>query len=416
MKTLSSISKSFPEALRWIAFSISILLWSGVFRKYLGLSGAVSASLAPVIIMIVFAPVASGVGRILLKLRFVGAAFAFLIMFSAISSPFGSFQVSKNISFSLVVLSAILFWCNTEFGLKTLSVGFRATVCFVSITSILMYVLGISSAFGSDAGASTNMFSGLLPHKTALTNLCALGAIIAVWSLIYSDTNIADRIISLVTVGTALPVLALGGGGQAALFFAIACVVLVLVHLKWKFAIVTAFLAMLALGVFIPWAEEAVLQVSQYTGKDPTLAGRSQIWSFAKDRIMESPVIGHGFVNIGNNSDFVEWQKTAFEIYFNADITIPHLHNQWIEITYMFGFVGLFAAIFLTLVILHNTLQMTGNIQSILFIFLAYFLIISTFSAPFLFNSVDCFVMLSMIVLACSVSFSRNKLHGLSRT
>ena len=77
-------------------------------------------------------------------------------------------------------------------------------------------------------------------------------------------------------------------------------------------------------------------------GKDPTLTGRTDIWSAVLRRVAEEPS-GHGFAAFWTAED-----GPALYVQEEADWEVPNAHNGWLELLLWFGWTGVwtFAAHF----------------------------------------------------------------------
>ena len=70
-------------------------------------------------------------------------------------------------------------------------------------------------------------------------------------------------------------------------------------------------------------------------GKDPTLTGRTDIWSALVDAIAQRPLIGYGYGAFwAPDSEPAYWVRAA------VDWGAPTAHNGWLEITLALGLIG----------------------------------------------------------------------------
>ncbi|MEL6567599.1 MAG: O-antigen ligase [Pseudomonadota bacterium] len=96
-----------------------------------------------------------------------------------------------------------------------------------------------------------------------------------------------------------------------------------------------------ALAAFIALQPEVFLSVF---GKDPSLTGRTDIWSALLDAIAQRPLLGYGYGAFwGVESEPAYWVRVT------VNWEAPTAHNGWLEITLALGLVGLacFAVSFL---------------------------------------------------------------------
>lgn len=88
-----------------------------------------------------------------------------------------------------------------------------------------------------------------------------------------------------------------------------------------------------ALAAFIALQPEVFLG---FFGKDPSLTGRTDIWSALVDAIAQRPFLGYGYGAFwGVDSEPAYWVRVA--VSWDA----PTAHNGWLEITLALGLVGL---------------------------------------------------------------------------
>ncbi|GAB1543466.1 hypothetical protein NUACC21_61410 [Scytonema sp. NUACC21] len=91
-------------------------------------------------------------------------------------------------------------------------------------------------------------------------------------------------------------------------------------------------LGCVALVIFSNWVE-----LISGLGKDPTLTGRTPLWSAVIARLMERPLLGYG-------RDAYWAPKSKFAVEAGKSISgwiPPHAHNGFIDIALDVGFIGL---------------------------------------------------------------------------
>jgi exopolysaccharide production protein ExoQ len=109
--------------------------------------------------------------------------------------------------------------------------------------------------------------------------------------------------------------------------------------------LVLAFVFMLALVAVLSWTGFTVGDVSVFITGDPTFTGRTDIWSFAFDRIAERPLFGYGFHSfwqIGDVSPALRGPPGFLHV-------APNGHNGYIDLMLQVGFLGF--ALFLVLLL-----------------------------------------------------------------
>jgi len=102
--------------------------------------------------------------------------------------------------------------------------------------------------------------------------------------------------------------------------------------------IMGAFIAALVL-TFVAISPDLMLEM---TGKDPTLTGRTEIWSYVIYDILQKPLLGWGY----NAFWFIE-NPAAIEIDNAVHYVVPQAHNGLLEILLHVGMVGAIFFLFL---------------------------------------------------------------------
>ena len=106
-------------------------------------------------------------------------------------------------------------------------------------------------------------------------------------------------------------------------------------------------------------------------GKDPTFNGRTTIWIFSVYSILQSPILGYGYLAF--------WRDDALSDYVGWDM--PHAHNHFLDVTLDVGFLGLF--VFLIVLIrlyakIYLLYRINKNISDIFFMSTTGLLLISS--------------------------------------
>lgn len=379
--------------------TISFMTWAGVWTKYFGMPDILNSLTASVLVVIAFLPNIRQIGHSLQNNVMFLILFLGLVAFSSIDDANIILVLQKLASYSLAIFAGLLLTLQPQSSGLILAKSFRNSSSILCFSSLVLLALGSSSVFGSSAGASSGMFSGVTPHKTFLTNAVAIGMLMSCWMLSHVDNKMTDRAISILHIVLAVPVLIIGGGGQSLILVALGVSSLVLLKFRVFYVAFCLLLVGLLTSVALPWVTGIVRFLSEVTGKDVTLAGRTDIWRFGLQLVDEKPLLGHGFSNIGRSQSFQEWQRPFFEATFGANMTIPHLHNQWIEITYMFGYIGLTLLLTFFLFQLVQLFKKEDRLRSFLALLFAYFAVMSGYNAPFFSNTADGFILLAFVFL-----------------
>ena len=100
-------------------------------------------------------------------------------------------------------------------------------------------------------------------------------------------------------------------------------------------AVLTAWLALVGLGLAVGLAVFAPELVFQALGKDPTLTGRTDIWTSVLRRVEERPWQGYGYAAF-----WADKQGPVGFVRNEVDWDAPTAHNGWLELLLSFGWTG----------------------------------------------------------------------------
>lgn len=102
---------------------------------------------------------------------------------------------------------------------------------------------------------------------------------------------------------------------------------------KSFFMIIIAIMIIIS-GIIIPYYEDDILQG---IGKETTLTGRTELWSYSISKIMEHPIIGYGYASFWIKEDKSPSERAEYVLGWNP----PHAHNGFIDLTLELGLIGL---------------------------------------------------------------------------
>ncbi len=223
---------------------------------------------------------------------------------------------------------------------------YRAFLIFAIGTSVIGLVFYLTgSRWGFFSNGYGSMFTGVFTHKGVLSEVSALGVILA---LAWFDTararllNVWVIMVPAITLLLAATLSSTGG-------------VLAGWQLQRRFRVIlwsTGILMLLLPLIFYVFSSFFVL-----LGKDPTLTGRTILWALSLEQSRDSLVLGHGFVHLSNTAEWAAMLDTQFR---NDSFFIPHAHNLWVETIYKFGLVGT-VILFTTLIIMPGMVKTLNN-------------------------------------------------------
>ena len=100
-------------------------------------------------------------------------------------------------------------------------------------------------------------------------------------------------------------------------------------------AVATAWLALIGAGLLVALAMFAPELLLEALGKDPTLTGRTDIWTSVLRRVEERPWQGHGY-----GAFWAAVDGPVGYVRNEVDWDAPTAHNGWLELLLAFGWTG----------------------------------------------------------------------------
>ena len=205
-----------------------------------------------------------------------------------------------------------------------------AVVVASALLAVLVPSIGVHNSTSAIAAVHAGRWKGIFSHKNGLGPWAAYGTVLVV----------AHR--SLLRVRP-LVLWVIAACGAACLVFsgssssiAIAPVLIAagwLVSLRRRLS-TTGFVLLLAVALTLFSGTALLLQAAtlQLLGRDPTLTGRTELWSLAGRLIAEHPMTGSGFMTQGG-----EEYKAAVERLYSQTLTAE---NVYLQVLLELGFVG----------------------------------------------------------------------------
>ena len=94
-------------------------------------------------------------------------------------------------------------------------------------------------------------------------------------------------------------------------------------------------------------------------GKDVTLSGRTEVWSYVWDMIYQRPWLGYGYGAL-----WVDWNSESNYVWKAVNWEAPNAHNGFLEVWLGIGFIGLFVFLLHLLINLFRSLSMIQFLRS----------------------------------------------------
>ena len=246
---------------------------------------------------------------------------------------------------------------------------------------------------------------GIYEHKNNLGAFAVMTILLAVHRLGYGST--AGRLSALATVPICVMLLAFSQSKTSTGLLPVAlvgglaaCAVYRQLRISTALQFCLALVACgLAIAVLLSVAGIGFWDVAEMATGDETFTGRTGLWAFAVDQLVQRPVTGYGFRSfwqIGNESP-----SLATGVGFVARAT--HAHNGYIDILLHGGIVAL--ALFLPVLLIG--LHLPGRIArhryleaSMLMGFMVFFVLYNLLETSWFYGAHTAFVMFQIIWLA----------------
>jgi exopolysaccharide production protein ExoQ len=226
----------------------------------------------------------------------------------------------------------------SELSLREIVTLVTRVVLILTVLGIAAYFLGYEQATYFDAHQRPNLFGGIpirgfFTHKIMASLFAVIGAI-----GVLATMRGGRRLFFLSLLGVFV---AMTSSATGLVLFLMAVALFPLVNLfarkrvrPFDFFVILSVAGLLAAVVGLA----QVQSVLEDLGRDPTLTGRTYLWSFGLDVWKERPLVGWGF-NAYLNSDL----KTEINAVFRAlgDYDVPHFHQSFLQTAVDFGLVGL---------------------------------------------------------------------------
>lgn len=270
-----------------------------------------------------------------------------------IFSSIWSLQPSKTVLYSVAFLLNMIFvvFLYANYRMESFFVLFLKSLILMVACSILLSLLGVDSVRYNDVHGRMNFLGyepvrGLFNHKITAGVYSVLGFVIAVYTLSgmrrISVCLMFAMFILMSGSATALSMLVLSVG----IIYFIG--VLVRARVSPNIFIVSLVFTVL---VSILMAVHYLPYLLDLLGRDPTLTGRTVLWSWALEVIEDKPFMGWGYLsyNGSNVAGIVSDSYREFENY-----SVPHFHNSYLQVWVEGGVMLLLPFLFMILIALRN--------------------------------------------------------------
>jgi exopolysaccharide production protein ExoQ len=228
--------------------------------------------------------------------------------------------------------SAFGVYLAVRFSLKELLRLLAVAFGIIAVSSLL-YALFLPwygvSAFSRGA------WQGIYSQKNTLGLYAALGSV--VFALVAWDRG-RGRWVAALGAGLC-GVLVLLSHSSTALVLVLAVLPLLplseVMRRRSSFVVALAPLAMVLLGGVAMWALENKGTILGWLGRDPTLSGRTGLWTVLLEAVGRRPWLGYGY-----SAFWVGWGGESAEVWSAVGWDSPHAHNGFLDVALQLGAIG----------------------------------------------------------------------------
>jgi O-antigen ligase len=179
--------------------------------------------------------------------------------------------------------------------------------------------------------------------------------------------------------------------------------------LRWRSEVAIPFfiIAFLTFAGTSLWLSDNFSTVAESVGRDPTLTGRTPVWSAVWDMILRRPWLGYGYEGFwqssGSGAAYV-WNSVRFKV--------AHSHNSFLELMLTIGIIGTFVYYLQFFCLFFKSLNLIRMTNSFSYLWPALFLsqlLFNSFTEKvFLpYNSLSWAIYISFVFL--NIELSRNR-------
>jgi O-antigen ligase len=296
--------------------------------------------------------------------------------------------------------SAFGLYLATRYTLKEQLELLSWTYVLIVVLSLL-FIVAIPE-YGIMGGIHQGAVRGIYTHKNIFGQMMIIGTIVFLIRALDKQKLFGQNWILWFFFGTAFTLTVLTKSSTAVSNVSImTCLVFVYRTFRWRYeALITSALAAILIGfisfIFVTNNKEYLLTAM---GKDPTLTGRTELWSLVWDKIQEQPWFGYGIGGFWNGLD-----GPSQYVQLGVRVKVVYSHNGFLDMWLTIGIIGmlLFAIgfIFNALKAL-RWIRLSNSIESLWpLLSLTYLLLANVTESPLLlFNNL-------LWVLYVTVSFS----------
>ena len=261
-----------------------------------------------------------------------------LLLLLAVLSTFWSDAPGFTARRCLVLIASTCFggYLATRFTMREILRFVSIAAAIAALASFM--VVWRRPDLGISGGVTAGDWQGIFSQKNTLGRFMAMGV------MVFAMGAVAERKwrwFYVAGVVLCLPLMILSRDATALVALAMLSALLPIFQIARKrslakmVATITVVSATAAAFVFFVIIEPKKLLLLM--GKDPTLTGRTEIWSMVWQKFLQQPWLGYGYSAFWMGQD----GKQSAEIWKALHWSVPHSHNGFLDVLVQLGVVGL---------------------------------------------------------------------------
>jgi len=210
---------------------------------------------------------------------------------------------------------------------------------FIVVINLLLLVLGVNIIYETGDLRYRNAIQGIFTYRNILGLYMSIAISLSLWFLMNNENNKVKKILSIITLVGAI-LLLFKSRSMTSMLLGIFIIALVLItrYRKVNKVLCYGILPFMALTIAILlFTPEWFKSILASLGRNPTLTGRSIIWTGIIAAITYRPLLGFGFGAF--------WTVNPYSVLFvlsEYKLEIPsHGHNGYLDVVLDFGIIGL---------------------------------------------------------------------------
>jgi exopolysaccharide production protein ExoQ len=214
-------------------------------------------------------------------------------------------------------------------------------------------------------------FVGVFASKNQLGFFTSLMLLAAVALLIDNKQPLPARLLGMVALVLAMPLLVLTRSGTAIVSSVLACLVLIanlimsrLSRHERAYLLCAGVVIMLPVVVlFVIAGDDMKNLLLDSLGKDATLTGRTLLWAHAMELIPQHPLFGYGYQAFWQQNS-VEAESLWYEFHVDSRFGF-HFHSTYLETAIELGYVGAAALVATLLSVFGGLIRWSWQVGSV---------------------------------------------------